>query len=229
MHCLWCHTPFIERTNWQYLFGLSTTTQLCQQCSTRLEEITGDICEKCGRPFDHLEPEYREGNLCTDCVRWGEGALAKNRSLYLYNDFLQEVIAKWKFRGDAELTRLFTTELQQLAKPFGQIDAIVPIPLSAERLYERGFNQSRLLAEQLEYPLLEALAKPNHLPKQSKKSRKERLQQENQFQITEIEITNKTILLVDDIYTTGATLYAAAEILKKHGANAVYSITVARS
>lgn len=229
MYCLWCHTPFIERTNWQYLFGLSTTTQLCQQCSTRLVKITGDICDKCGRPFRNLEPKHREGNLCIDCVRWGEGALAKNRSLYVYNEFLQEVIAKWKFRGDAELTKLFTTELQQLAKSFGQIDAIVPIPLSAERLYERGFNQSKLLAEQIEFSLLDALAKPIHLPKQSKKSRKERIQQENQFQITKAEITNKTILLVDDIYTTGATLYAAAEILKKHGANAVYSITVARS
>ncbi|RXJ02290.1 ComF family protein [Anaerobacillus alkaliphilus] len=228
MHCLWCHSSFVPKTNWQYLFGITTKTYLCPQCSKRLEEIQGPLCDKCGRPFNHLEPQYRQENLCTDCVRWGDGPLTKNRSLYVYNDFLQEVISKWKFRGDAELSKLFTPQLKKLIKQLEPFDFIVPIPLSYERSYERGFNQAKLLTEGLQYPIVEALVKPINSTKQSKKTRSERLEQKELFHISSVDVTNKTILLVDDIYTTGATLYSAAKILKEHGAKKVFSVTVAR-
>lgn len=204
---------------------------LCEECTKKLENITGDLCEKCGRPFLNLDAKYRKGDLCNDCVRWGEGALTKNRSIYVYNEFLQEVIAKWKFRGDAELVKLFWPELQNLVKQF-EIDVVVPIPLSKGRLYERSFNQSKALVEGLPYPIIEALMRPDEATKQSKKSRKERLHREERFQMVPsflYDLQGKTVLLVDDIYTTGATLYSAANTLKEQGgAGPIFSITVAR-
>lgn len=231
MHCLCCHERYVEKISWQSFFCLTTSVSICEQCSKKLELIKGDICEKCGRPFSHLEPEYRQGDLCYDCVRWGDSALEKNRSLYVYNDFLQEIIAKWKYRGDAEISKLFWGPLKNFVKPFGKIDVVIPIPLSKERLYERSFNQALVLAEGLDLPIIETLIRPQEAAKQSKKSRKERLFREERFQMEQsslYDFKGKTVLLVDDIYTTGATLYSAANVLKANGAGAIFSITVAR-
>jgi competence protein ComFC len=229
MRCLWCHQTFFEKASWQYVFGMSTPSLVCEMCNSKFEEITGEICEKCGRPLMNLDPQFREGGECTDCVRWEKqgGALTYNRSIYLYNDFLQEVIAKWKYRGDAELVKVFSEQLLKLAKQIHP-DIVVPIPLSTERLYERSFNQAKLIAECLPYPIVEALQKPVENRKQSKKSRVERLGQADHFQVIRCELAGKSILLVDDIYTTGATLYSAAALLKQNGAKKVTSITIAR-
>jgi competence protein ComFC len=232
MHCLWCHSTFIESISWQYVFARSTPIPLCEQCIPKLEKIKGDICQKCGRPFQHLDSKYRVGQFCTDCLRWGEAALIKNRSLYVYNEFLQEVIARWKFRGDAELVKLFWPSLQKLLSSYEKIDFVVPIPLSSQRLYERSFNQAKVLSEGLPFPIIEALVKPEDTAKQSKKTRKQRLEKKSEFQMVldlQDKIHGKSVLLVDDIYTTGATLYAAASVLKNRGgAEKVFAVTVAR-
>lgn len=229
MYCLWCHSPLNTTINWKFTFGLSTHQPVCNQCTEKLEKIQGDICAKCGRPFSHLEAEYRHGQLCHDCIRWGDTSLLKNRSLYVYNDFLQEIIAKWKYRGDAELTKLFHNDLKNLAKQIGKIDAVVPIPLSQQRQYERSFNQAKLLAEALPYPLIEALIKRDDAQKQSKKTRQQRMQQQSKFNLhPHANIKEMSILLIDDIYTTGATLHSAAHLLKDGGAASIVSLTIAR-
>lgn len=232
-YCLCCNEGFFEKISWHYICGLTIPSPICEQCSEKLEEIIGDICEKCGRPFKSLEPKFRENNICTDCIKWNEhsGALQKNRSLYVYNDFLQEIIAKWKYRGDAELVKLFRAPLQKAATQL-QIDVVVPIPLNSERLYERSFNQAKLLAEQLTYPIVEPLLRTNNTVKQSKKSREQRLHQHTTFQIdftSATKIKNKAVLIIDDIYTTGATIHSAAQLIKEHGAKTINSLTVARS
>lgn len=229
MNCLWCHAAFVEKVSWRYVFGKTTSLQLCEQCHDRLVEVNGDICEKCGRPFSYLDVQYRHGDLCHDCLRWGETALVKNRSVYIYNEFLQEVIAKWKYRGDAELVKLFWPSLQKLARKFEGVDVVVPIPLNTERMYERSFNQAKALAQGLSYPLMEVLVRPDEAAKQSKKSRVERLHQGERFQVVQPhQLHGKHVLLIDDIYTTGATLHAAANVLKQHRAATISAITVAR-
>ncbi|WP_254119783.1 ComF family protein [Bacillus sp. FJAT-29790] len=165
-----------------------------------------------------------------DCVRWEEddewkGTLEKNHSLVTYNDFAQEVIARYKFRGDYVLSKAFAALIQKKLRsiPF---DMIVPIPLSAERQYERGFNQSEAL-------ILACGREPHrlltrtHTEKQSKKSRSDRIHFSQVFQIAE-RIPDQKILLIDDIYTTGSTLRHAAKQLIAAGANSVSSLTIAR-
>lgn len=161
------------------------------------------------------------------------GLLEKNRSLYHYNGHLKAIIAKWKYRGDTILVQIFAQPFRELAiKEFNNTEIVVPIPISTKRLYERTFNQAKLLAELLPFPNVEALILPVTQVKQSKKSRKQRLQLENNpFEVNKevVEsIKGKSILIVDDIYTTGATIYQAAKLLKDIGVNNICSITLAR-
>ena len=107
----------------------------------------------------------------------------------------------------------------------------VPIPLSKERLYERGFNQAAELARLLPVAPHEVLKRVVHEQKQSKKSRTERLRLEApvfRFIGDPSVIRGREIVLIDDIYTTGATVRRAAKVLLENGAASVCSMTVAR-
>jgi len=173
-----------------------------------------------------------DASICSDCVRWENdpdwtGVLSRNISLYRYNDFLKEVIARYKYRGDYALASLFTNEIKRVISTL-EIDFFMPIPLSEARLYERGFNQSEAFLTMANIPVSLLLAR-NHSEKQSKKSRKERLEQSDVFEIQNIEtIEGKQILIIDDIYTTGSTIRHASKVLKEAGAVRVISLTMAR-
>ncbi|MBP1943474.1 ComF family protein [Cytobacillus luteolus] len=160
--------------------------------------------------------------------RW-QDILIKNRSVYTYNPFLKETLSLFKFRGDHAISQIFKQDFKRtFTKHFDKKSIIVPIPLSNERLYERGFNQAKVLAELLHLPISEPLTRI-HLEKQSKKSRSERLRTTNIFHLKEsIKLKGAEIVLIDDIYTTGTTLRHAAEILKEAGALSVSSLTLAR-
>jgi competence protein ComFC len=135
----------------------------------------------------------------------------------------------FKFRGDAILADGFEKELKKTYSRIidhrlrfrflnlrrgGEYEAIVPIPLSRERLVERGFNQAELLARKLGQPIVDALIREKNEQKQSKKNRRERLlMRETPFHLKDDHVrivTGKKILLVDDLYTTGATMRLAA-------------------
>lgn len=150
----------------------------------------------------------------------------KNDSLFLYDDFLKETIARYKFRGDYILARVFSAFIREKLKTL-EFDYLVPIPLSPERLYERGFNQSAALIHEAGFKATELLQRV-HSEKQSKKSRQERIHYSQVFKPLNANIENKVILLIDDIYTTGSTLYHAAKVLKDRGAASVRSLTLAR-
>ena len=230
--CILCHQYFEEVDSWASLFSLVEPDPLCSTCSEKFEIIEGELCECCGRPFLGVADEYREGNLCYDCVRWDQdsrwqGVLTKNRSIYLYNDFAKDVISLYKFRGDYVISSIFKTPLKKAFNThFNSSNLVVPIPLSDERLFERGFNQAKALAALLDVQVHEMLAR-THLEKQSKKSRSERILAENVFRVTG-EVQDKEILLVDDIYTTGSTLRHAGKVLLEAGAKSVSTLTLMR-
>lgn len=231
-HCLLCHDEIQPEVSWGSIFGKEETATICGDCSPKLVPITGETCSICGRPFAVLQPEYRLGSICLDCKQWEaddkwSDTLDQNKSLFRYDNFTKEVIARFKFRGDYILAEIFAAAFRNALLAF-QYDYIVPIPLSEERLYERGFNQAEAI-------IRAASCQPSHLlsrihtEKQSKKSRHERIHLEQVFKVeTKLDLRGKTILLVDDIYTTGSTLRHAAKLLKEKGAVKVYSLTLAR-
>lgn len=232
MRCLYCGEGINFSIGWGSLLSREKEVLFCEQCKKQLVPIEGECCVRCSRPFEGLAVEFRKGEFCYDCVRWEEdeeweGILERNISLYVYNDFLKGVISRYKFRGDYVLSEFFCTGINQVLKEF-EYDSLIPVPLSNERLYERGFNQAEaLIIESGFFPAY--FLKRTHTEKQSKKSREERFHLSNVFKIVkEEDIIGKKFVLIDDIYTTGSTLMHACKLLKQHGALSVSSLTVAR-
>ncbi|MFJ5713624.1 ComF family protein [Neobacillus sp. NPDC093127] len=230
--CLICHEIILPAIGWGVLFSLEKEHFICSKCDGKFEKIDGEACSICNRPFHLLDGKFRDGNLCHDCWRWEsepewQGFLDKNNSLFLYNDFLKEVIAKFKFRGDYVLAKVFAPFFKEKLARIAP-DFLVPIPLSRERLVERGFNQAAALLIESGFPPSEFLTR-FHSEKQSKKSRSERIHLPQVFAVQlNISLEGKTIVLVDDIYTTGSTLRHAAKLLKEAGAASIQSLTIAR-
>ncbi|WP_312092858.1 ComF family protein [Niallia sp.] len=230
MICVICLAPVTPDFNWTYLLSKEPECYLCTACKEKLEVIKGESCRICGRPLYLLDAVHVKDGRCHDCRRWDEsvewkGILESNQSLFLYNDFLKETIARFKYRGDFRIAASF---LSFLPKNLGKNKVVIPIPLSDERLYERGFNQVEAVLFYAKIPYLNCLVRL-HSEKQSKKTRKERLQIENLFSLEQKEqIIAQDILLVDDIYTTGSTLRNAAKVLKEAGAKSITSFTIAR-
>lgn len=231
-YCLFCHQPLHSRLSWRALIFPQRESPLCEDCRARLEKIAPPVCKKCCRPLAKLDPAYVQGNICLDCAKWEKdpewaGVLEENISIYAYNNFCKEVFTHFKFRGDYILAAIFADGIRQ-ASASCDFDLIVPVPLSAERLSERLFNQAEALARAAGLtptPLL----RRTHTEKQSKKTRRERIRQSQFFHVEKTApIEGRTILLIDDIYTTGSTVHHAARALREAGAEKVYSLTAAR-
>lgn len=231
-YCLICHTEINPVIGWTFLISEEKEQTICPACKGKLQEIEEPACNRCSRPLNRLEPRFIQGQTCSDCIRWEEepqwqGCLEQNQSIFLYNEHLQEIIARFKFRGDYIIAKVFAEWIQQKLKG-KSADLLVPIPLSRERLQERGFNQAEAI-------IVEAGLQPDciltriHTEKQSKKSRTERIHLQQVFQLqANTALAGKHIILFDDIYTTGSTLRHAAKLLKTNGASSVSSLTIAR-
>ncbi|WP_226037122.1 ComF family protein [Aquibacillus saliphilus] len=224
MHCLWCDQEIIPEVTWQYLLFPEPPRKICSNCERGLVLLAGKRCSSCSRVTDQ--------GICNDCRRFEndsawKNVLTFNKSIYSYNGLLQEMITKWKYRGDYQLREVFSYHFRDLFnQSFGKKQVVVvPIPLSEQRLLERGFNQAESLAQLLETPYQHLLTRI-HGEKQSKKTRRERIESENPFQVL-AQVSNP-VVLIDDIYTTGTTLRHAARLLKDTGCPEVYSFTLAR-
>lgn len=231
--CLYCDSWLEEELSWSALVYPKPEMPLCEDCFSRLTLIRGRRCRLCSRSLERLDPNFVKGEECRDCQLWEQdeewrGVLESSFSLYEYNDFFKEVLARFKYRGDYVLAGIFATVLKASLKRLNY-DVAVPIPLSSERLAERGFNQTKALLDTAGIRAEDLLVRM-HGEKQSKKTRAERLRLQAIFQLKDgLDISGKTVLLVDDLYTTGSTLRQAARILKKGGAKKVAAITLARS
>jgi competence protein ComFC len=232
-YCLFCHQPLTHKLSWRTLIFPQPGPLLCEDCRAQLEKIAPPVCPKCSRPLAKLDASYREGALCLDCARWEQdpewaGVLDENISLYTYNDFCKEIFTRFKFRGDYALAAIFADGIKEVLKSRA-FDCIVPVPLSPERLSERLFNQAEALARAAGFETANILHRV-HAEKQSKKTRAGRIHQAQTFYMEkDISIEGRSVLLVDDIYTTGSTVRHAAKVLREAGARKIVSLTAARS
>ncbi|MDQ0166347.1 ComF family protein [Bacillus horti] len=225
---------------------------LCFNCQNQIKWLEKELCPICSRQLDSLDStfirKHKEQTICYDCYRWklweeqmGMGMiLEKNVSAVSYTPIVQEWMEQFKYRKDTRLAYFLASLIVNKALPRldrEEMDMILPIPLSAMRARERGFNQAERLADCLASALQlevtsDILTMKDDLFKQSKKSRDERLAEMlKKFlknQQSQVDIYKKRVLLLDDVYTTGATLYAAAFILRQEGAATVTSLTLAR-
>ncbi|OIK11434.1 ComF family protein [Bacillus sp. MUM 13] len=227
-NCLLCDSEMKQPLTWNVLI-LNKEENVCKTCRDLLQLLTGETCCICGRV---LHDDFREGEMCSDCIRWEQdpewrGILKRNVSLFHYNEFLKETIAKFKYRGDYAIASAFSFYINAVLQKM-EFDLLVPVPLSSERLFERGFNQAEALAKCAGFSCTDILARM-HSEKQSKKSRKERMIIAKIFQVKSPDfVVGKNILLLDDIYTTGSTIRNAAKELRLAGVSSVQSFTLAR-
>jgi len=224
-HCYICFEEIVGTKTWNTLFLPGKQKNICSTCESYLEFVPDQKCKRCSRPS--------KVEVCPDCKKWdlkfeNNDPLAYNISLFLYNEFLREVISTWKYRGDYVMIKSFRQMFVEFFKTvFTECDdaILVPIPLSEERALERGFNQSLQLAQFLSKDVKEVFVRV-HSEKQAKKSRQERIKMPNPFQVR--TTVRQPVILIDDIYTTGSTLRQAAKLLKENGCPKVYSYTLIR-
>jgi competence protein ComFC len=232
-YCIWCQNK-INRGSWQSIISIEETI-ICEHCQTQLLHVDYDnSCLKCSKKV----PSNIE--ICSDCKNWENmtewsNVLTSNKSLFYYNDFLKKLIALFKYRGDYEVVKGFSKPLKTIYKTYFSSMILVPIPLNKSRQYARGFNQAAAIANQIKAPCYDILIRVASDKKQSKKSRRERFSyNEKMFSCKTIPncLDGQTILLIDDIYTTGATIRHAAKALKENKRvkiKEIYSLTIARS
>ena len=202
---------------------------LCADCLAELSAIPEPICPGCGGAVDGAL------NECSDCLEAGSRPWDLARSLYLYSGTSRELILRFKFRRRPELAWLFAPRLEELLSEFPcRFDAIVPIPLSRERRFMRGYNQCALLAEILSdatgIPVVNALKRRGRSGHQSLRGRKERLAAMKRAFVPRkgVELEGKKVLLLDDVFTTGATLTAAGMAIQWLHPTYVGVVTIAR-
>lgn len=134
---------------------------------------------------------------------------------------------RYKFNGDYRLRLVFQRQFSRAVQQAGTA-LIIPIPITAETWQTRGFNQVIGLLREVQYqPLLEL--KVSTKTAQSSKTRTERLATPQPFTLKHPElVTNQRVLLVDDVYTTGRTLYHAAALCQQAGCTWIGSVSLAR-
>lgn len=201
----------------------------------RQVELAGpDYCTRCGAPQGAGVGVIRECVSCRD-VRDGFGTreiVAAGR----YAGVLEDMCLALKFGGAREVARPLAAWLAPLLIERGvaaKVDAIVPVPLSALRTLQRGYNQAELIARALGLgkPVLGALRRVRPTDRQAMLSLAQRRKNvDGAFMARKpAMLAGKTLLLVDDVMTSGATFAEAARTLKRAGAKAVYGAIAARA
>jgi competence protein ComFC len=199
--------------------------RVCSYCLSKFTKIKKHICKRCSKSC--IE------EICCDCQKWQKlypNYQFKNESLYFYNEAMEEFMQKYKFYGDYRLRFIFAKEMAQRLKKYREW-VIVPIPISKKRFSLRGFNQVEGLLLASGICFYSALMKPFDREYQSHKTREERLQTVQPFLLTQAgksTLYHKKILLVDDIYTTGRTLFHAYGVIKEALPKKVQTFTLVR-
>lgn len=201
----------------------------CEICRTRLPYIREPACRKCGKPLLGEEREY-----CGDCGR-KKHMFAQGKAPFVYDEVMRNSIAGYKYSGRREYSAFYAEEiLRRCAKEMlgWKAEVLVPIPLHPSRRRKRGFNQAELLAKEISkrcgIPVdadLLSRTKKTHVQKDL--NDQERFANlKDAFSIRKGRFPYKRIILVDDIYTTGSTIDAAARILRENGAQTVFFLSI---
>jgi len=207
---------------------------LCGTCWSQLRMFGPAVCEMCGFPF----PVEQHAPLCGACVR-RKPPFNRARSAVAYDDASRHLILAFKHADRLEAAVLFSHWMASAAPELlDDADVLVPVPLDRRRLFERRYNQAGLLASHLARltgvpARIDGVERIKPSPARGQRiSRTERRRNvAGAFRVRSRDagvFRGKRVLVVDDVYTTGATAWAMARCLKRAGAVAVDVLTVAR-
>lgn len=231
--CLLCHALLGERDAARLVCGL---------CRQRWRAVTPPWCQRCGQPEPHFGP-------CRLCAGWPP-ALTAVRSAVWLSGGAHHAVHALKYGGLPRIADDLATAFAPLHPAPDGPSALVPIPLARKRLRERGYNQSdvlaRALARKWRIPVLpDLLVRTRETPTQTALTpgtrlanvagafaiRNAKLEMRNERAPINFafHISSFTLILVDDVFTTGATLAEAARALEQAGASRIRGITFARA
>ncbi len=203
-----------------------TRYRLCASCLGKMPFIKGKVCVECGSPL------YNEADYCIRCQN-SQFSFYKNRSVAVYDGVAQKLVHDLKFGKRKYIAdTMAAMAVDVLLSSELKADIIVFVPMSEEERKARGFNQAELLArgigERLGIAVLPALVKTRNTSEQKSLGAKQRRKNlKDAFECVFDQVRGRDILLVDDVFTTGATVDACAEVLLKHKARSVSSLTFA--
>ena len=209
---------------------------VCPVCRQRWKAVRPPWCERCGQPEPHFGP-------CRLCVEW-PAAFRSVRSAVWLDENARPAVHALKYTGLPRIADDLAIAMAKLQSPADGASVLIPIPLAKKRLRERGYNQSemlaRALARQWRIPVLvDLLARTRETPTQTALTPATRLANvAGAFEVRNAKfgmrnfafrLSNCELILVDDVFTTGATLAEAARALEQAGAKQILGVTFARA
>lgn len=220
--CVACDRPLL----WRDRVG-----SCCRSCWESLPAITGAKCQTCALPWSGEDPEYRCGNCLIDPlpVEWAE-------AWGHYRGSLERILHAFKFSRHDWFSDPLAGLLAELLRSRGDLgfDAVTAVPMHRSKVRRRGYNQAELLARQLSRRLAlpfegDLLTKSVERVPQSSLPRAERAANVRNAFVAAKRAKQRSILLVDDVSTTGETLRACASTLQRAGATRICAVVVAKT
>lgn len=207
---------------------------LCARCAGDVRRIEAPRCERCSQPFDGAITDAFTCDNCGGREVHYECAVAP----YLASGSVRELIHRFKYRSDMYLIRTLGAWIAEaLSDPrivSRPVDVFVPVPLHHVRFREREFNQaadlSAFLSRESDIPTRSLLRRVRYTTTQTRLSREERMENlRGAFQVRHTRhVSDRNIVLVDDVFTTGSTVEECSRVLLRAGAASVRVVTVAR-
>jgi len=205
----------------------------CPDCMRSVRRIDGCYCVVCGLPFQDGSGGAR---LCSACAK-EPPLFGHARAPYVYGGAVKDAIHLYKYGGMRAMEGFLCAGFEgRLQEWFGEVGVVAAVPLHPRRLGGRGFNQSLLLARSAARMLgaglsLDGLVRTRNTRPQVELGPGEREENVKGAFAASMpgEFAGRRVLLVDDVYTTGATVRECSRVLKKAGAREVLVLTVARA
>ncbi|MEX5213028.1 MAG: ComF family protein [Nitrospiraceae bacterium] len=209
---------------------------ICRRCWAQITPLPQPRCPRCGIPFaSPLASIYSPDHTCRSCRRH-KPSYTRAWSLFPYESSLRNLVHLLKYRKKIALGSVLGRLMCEHLPALPEIDLVMPVPLARQRLLEREYNQSLLLAD----PISRAIGKPldwcslvrvRPRTPQTALPRRARLKNlRRTFAVANpAQISGRRVLLVDDVFTTGTTVNECAKALRKAGSDAVFVVTLART
>ena len=206
-------------------------TLICEECIPKIRRVSGPVCFKCGKPLSDETKEF-----CSDCARrmppFASGIVYAEYS----SKYVRRMLSEVKYRRNRQLLDYpcedFARRSEETVKAWGA-EALIPVPVHVSRLRERGYNQAEEIAERLGR-IWKIPVDAHYLIRHEKTAAQKTLDDTarfmnllHAFSVAGEEGCYRSVILVDDIYTTGSTLFACTKVLQEAGVPLVHTVVLA--
>ena len=203
----------------------------CPDCQQQIPPLPAATCRRCALPYP---TDISDDHLCGICLREPQPLFDRVVAAGIYDATLKEAIHRFKYRDKINLDRPLAELIASKLTGLEHVDLVLPVPLHHNRLRQRTYNQSALLAgllaKKIDRPLsLRLLVRHRDTPPQQGQSAAERKKNlKDAFALTQ-PLNTEHVLLIDDVLTTGATVRECCRVLKKNGVSKVTVAVLARA